>query len=655
MDTPFSSTNYTNELIQNQQARSVADVLRNDPSVRQARGFGNFQELYVVRGFPVYSDDIAYNGLYGMLPRQYIASEFFERVEVFRGANTFLNGVAPGGSGIGGAINLLPKRALNEPLNRITAGAQSGGQGFVAADLARRFGPDQSTGFRLNAVRRDGGTGIDREKQELSALSLGFDWRSRNARISADVGYQDHELRAGRPNVTPSSTLPIPEAPDAKTNFAQSWTRSAERDLFATVRAEVDLADNVTAWTAAGVRRSSESNSLSNPSLVDGFGNSLASRFDNERKDRIATGEVGLRGSFATGPVKHTVSTSASIYSGEERNTYAFSGSTIRTNIYAPFDSLPPPATALIGGNLANPLRVADTRTKSFAVADTLSLAQDTVKITLGVRRQNIEKVGYDYNSGAELSRYEEAKTTPVAAVVWKATPQLSAYASYIEALSPGETAPTLANSLPVTNAGQVFAPYASKQKEIGLKYDGGKLGGSIAYFTTDKPVYIVQNQTFGTYGEQRNQGIELSVFGEPTQGVRLLGGVTFLDAEQRRTAGGRTDGLDAIGVPKTQLNLGAEWDVPGVRGLTLDARVLHTSKQYANVANTQQLPSWNRLDVGARYLVDIGNNRLLTLRGRIDNLFNKSYWASTGGFPGSNYLVLGAPRTFVVSASVDF
>ena len=115
MSTPFSSTNYTNELIQDQQAKSVADVLLNDPSVRQARGFGNFQELYVVRGFPVYSDDVAYNGLYGMLPRQYIASEFFERVEVFRGANSFLNGAAPGGSGIGGAINLLPKRAPNEP------------------------------------------------------------------------------------------------------------------------------------------------------------------------------------------------------------------------------------------------------------------------------------------------------------------------------------------------------------------------------------------------------------------------------------------------------------------------------------------------------------------------------------------------------------
>ena len=41
-DTPFSTTAYTSELIQNQQARSVADVVQNDPSVRVARGYGNF-------------------------------------------------------------------------------------------------------------------------------------------------------------------------------------------------------------------------------------------------------------------------------------------------------------------------------------------------------------------------------------------------------------------------------------------------------------------------------------------------------------------------------------------------------------------------------------------------------------------------------------
>jgi iron complex outermembrane receptor protein len=44
-----------------------------------------------------------------------------------------------------------------------------------------------------------------------------------------------------------------------------------------------------------------------------------------------------------------------------------------------------------------------------------------------------------------------------------------------------------------------------------------------------------------------------------------------------------------------------------------------------------------------------------VTLRARIDNATGKDYWASAGGFPGAGYLVQGAPRTVVVSASVDF
>ena len=95
MDVPFSVTAYTNQLIKDQQAQSVADVLLNDPSIRMARGFGNFQETYFVRGFLLYSDDIAFNGLYGLLPRQYIASDLFERVEVLRGASALPGPASP--------------------------------------------------------------------------------------------------------------------------------------------------------------------------------------------------------------------------------------------------------------------------------------------------------------------------------------------------------------------------------------------------------------------------------------------------------------------------------------------------------------------------------------------------------------------------------
>jgi len=106
--------------------------------------------------------------------------------------------------------------------------------------------------------------------------------------------------------------------------------------------------------------------------------------------------------------------------------------------------------------------------------------------------------------------------------------------------------------------------------------------------------------------------------------------------------------------VPEVQATLGAEWDVPGVPGLALDARVAHTGSSYANDANTLRLPGWTRLDLGARYLTEV-QGRLVTLRLRVDNAANRNYWASAGGYPGAGYLVLGAPRSVSLTASVDF
>jgi iron complex outermembrane receptor protein len=653
MDTPFNGTNYTQALIQDQQARSVGDVVQNDPSVRVARGFGNFQELYVIRGFAVNSDDMAYNGLYGLLPRQFVASELLERVEIFRGANSFINGAAPGGGGIGGSVNLVPKRAPNRPLNQVTLGVESGGQAYGAFDVARRFGDGERAGIRVNAARRDGDTAVDRESRELNVLSVGMDYRGDSYRLSADVGFQEHKLDNARPSVTVGTGLAVPGAPDASHNFAQPWTHSLERDTFGTLRGEVDLAPNVVGWAAFGARNGSEFNALTTTTTTDNNGGLNMGRFDNQRNDRTRTGEVGVRGELRTGVVKHTVSASGSAFEMKSFNAYGLSDfAGWSSNLYRPVDVAAPSPTFFTGGSMAQPLLTHKAILGSYAIADTMALLDDALRVTVGVRRQRIKDYSYDYTSGVQNAGYDQSANTPVAGIVYKPMKNLSLYANYAEALQQGPTASAF--GVVLANQGQVFAPYTSRQKEVGVKYDSGKLGMSAAVFTVSQPLGYVQGNVFGVFGEQRNRGLELSVFGMPMHGLRVLGGLTLLDAEQRRTAGGVNQGKDAIGVPGTQLNLGTEWDVPGVPGLSLNARALYTSKQYADAANTQRLSSWTRLDLGANYLARI-MDRDVTFRARVDNAFDRNYWASAGGYPGAGYLVLAAPRTVTVSASVDF
>jgi iron complex outermembrane recepter protein len=652
MDTPFNATNFTAAFIRDSQASSVADVVQSDPGVRVARGFGNFQELYVVRGFPVYSDDMSYNGLYGLLPRQYVAAEFLERVEVFRGANTFLNGAAPGGSGIGGSFNLVPKRAPDQDVNRLTVGFQNQSQGYGAADFSRRFGADRQFGVRVNAVRRDGEDSVDNENRKLSMASLGADYQGEHARLSIDLGWQDHRIDAPRPSVTPSGAIPDP--PDASRNFAQPWSFTAEHDFFGVARGEYDFSDEAKIWAATGLRKGTEHNILANPT-ADALGNTTSYRFDNYRKDLITTSEIGVRGVFHTGEVGHRVSLSGSIFQLNSKNAYAFSSffPGFASSLYNPVNVPPPAADFFTGGTLFSPLTTNRVKTASLALADMLSFVDGRVLLTLGAREQKLQQYSYDYNTGVQNSGYNKSTVTPVAGLVVKPTKQISVYANYIEGLIQGAVAPTVVGAVPVANAGEVFSPFKSRQEEVGVKYDRGYVGGTLAVFRITEPQAILVGNIYGEDGQQRNQGIELSWYGELLPGLRILGGVTELDAKTTKTQGGLLDGRKVIGVPDTQANLGIDWDVQGVHGLSLNGRVAYTGSQRANLDNTVSIPAWTRLDLGARYGMTLWDH-LFTVRGNIDNVTDKAYWASVGGEPGANYLVMAAPRTFVVSLSVD-
>ncbi|MDP2699823.1 TonB-dependent receptor [Thalassospira sp.] len=113
MDAPVSITSYTSEKIADQQAQTIADVLKNDPSIRTPNSGGGMLDTYQIRGFNVNtgnSGEMAFNGVYGVAPTYRTLSGFAERVEVLKGPAALLAGMAPN-SGVGGVINIVPKRA----------------------------------------------------------------------------------------------------------------------------------------------------------------------------------------------------------------------------------------------------------------------------------------------------------------------------------------------------------------------------------------------------------------------------------------------------------------------------------------------------------------------------------------------------------------
>ncbi|HBO13621.1 MAG TPA: TonB-dependent siderophore receptor [Halieaceae bacterium] len=653
LEAPFSATAYTEALIHGQQAESVGDVLENDPMVRTAKGFGNFQEVYIVRGFPVYSDDLTLNGLYGVLPRQFVAAELLERVEVFRGANAFLNGAAPGGSAVGGTVNLVPKRAPEDGIRRVTLGFTGEDQLDAALDLGQRFGAAREWGVRVNAITREGEGGIENQEADLSVFSIGADYAGDRLRFSADLGYQDNRIDAPRPQVTPFGA--IPAEPDSADNFAQPWTFTAEEQLFGVIRGEWLVSEAVTAWAAVGGRSGEEANVLANPNS-DGAGNLSAYRFDNTREDTVLSTDLGVAAHFDTGSVGHRVVLSASAVDLESKNAYAFSSfvDTFASNLYNPVVVAPPVPDFFTGGDLGDPLTTEEVENRSVAIADTLSFADGTVLLTAGLRYQEVETRSFDFNSGIELSGYDSDAVTPAAGIVWRVDEGLSLYGNYAESLQPGEIAPASSGGTPVLNAGEVLDPYRGEQWELGVKVDRERFGFTAGVFTFTRPYAIVVDQVFTDAGEQLNSGAELSVFGEPSEGLRLVGGLTWLDAELEETAGGLNEGNRPIGIPEWQASLNAEWDVPGLRGVTVEGRAVYNGEQYVDEANSRELNAWTRIDLGLRYTLRVAD-RPLDLAARLQNATGEDYWASTGGFPGANYLILGAPRTLFLSAAYSF
>ncbi|MHA4979220.1 TonB-dependent receptor [Pseudomonas extremorientalis] len=661
MDVPFSMSSYTEKLIRDRQAETIGDVLLNDSSVRQASGYANQAQTFMIRGLPLAGDDMSFNGLYGILPRQIMSTDALERVEVFKGPNAFINGVTPTGSGIGGGVNLQPKRADDLPLRRFSTDISSDGRVGEHLDIGQRFGEDNQFGARVNLSQREGDTGIDDENQRSKLFTVGLDYRGDALRLSSDFVYQKQRINGGRNSVFLGTATHVPDAPSADTNYAPSWSSTSLEDTLGMLRAEYDLNDNWTAYAAGGAKHTREMGRYSSVTLTDNSGNALASRstIAHEEDNRSLMG--GLNGSFQSGPVSHRLNFGLAGIWTQARNAYVFNASSTatRTNIYDPVTGAPPTLNNprnTPGTDFSDPTITGKTFVRSAAVSDTLGFFDDRLLVTLGARRQQMVVQAYNYMSGTRTSNYDESITTPVYGLVFKPWQHVSFYANRIEGLAQGPTSPVNSGNRTIIGGGQAFAPARSRQIEAGVKVDMGTYGATLGVYRIEQPgagyVQVIDATTarYVREGQQINKGVELNVFGEPLSGLRLLGGVTVMKTELKDTQNGANDGNRAIGVPSFQLNADVEWDVPGLQGVTLNGRWLRTGGQYADAANNLSLPTWNRFDVGARYNFKVAK-RDVTLGATMENVANTKYWESAQG----GFLSQGDPRVAKLSATVDF
>jgi iron complex outermembrane receptor protein len=651
MDTPFNVSSYTSALIENQQARTLQDVLENDPSVRVTTSAGHMRENFRIRGFSVNGSELALNGMYGLAPDGHVPVEFLERVEVLKGPGALLNGMAPFGA-IGGSINLVTKHAGDEPITRITGDYTSHTQFGAHADVSRRFGDHGQFGVRYNGVYRGGETALDGQQKERGLNALGLDFREERFRLSLDAYHSLENFRNGSAMLVSFSGAGVAAAPNSSTNlFPGSNSRYENGAVLG--RGELDITENITVFGGIGFS-SNDYGGFTNGTQAQNanpLGRYTWSIVNLRGYQNSLSSQGGVRGQFDTGPLHHqlVVSASSLAFTGGSRN--GRSGN-YTSSIYAPV--VPP-----IAADPGDPTQTSQTHLASFAVADTISAFDERIQFTGGVRSQRVQTKNINPTTGTvalvggalnqwAFNQYDRHALSPAFALIVKPwDKRLSLYANYIEGLTQGDRV----TDATAANYNQIFPPFKSEQIETGAKLDLGNIANTISFFEITRPTLIRTGNTYNADGRQRNQGIEWNLFGEPVEGVRVTGGVAYTIGVLTRTANGQLDGKNAFGIPRWQVNLYGEWDVPYLAGLTAEGRVVYTSAQYLDSKNLYRIPEWARFDAGLRYATRVFGAGV-TFRANVTNLFDHSYWS--GAF-SDGFATISAPRTVLLSATVDF
>ncbi len=641
MDAPFSVSSYTSTLIKDQQAVTVGDLLERDSSVRSTGQTGGIVDSFFIRGFPVGEGnlgELAFDGVYGVASNYRVFTEYAERIELVKGPGALLYGMSPN-SGVGGVINVVPKRSLDEDLTRFTTSYALNTQLGGHLDVSRRFGEERRFGVRVNGSVQQGDTAIDKQSREVGIGAIALDYQGERLRTTLDLINQKESFDAASRPFLIASGVEIPSAANGRTSVSQEWGWSETRDKSALLGGEYDLNDNLTVFAHAGGGKSDVARmSDQTPTIINEAGDTSSIPGYYKFEVQRYTVDAGARLRFDTGPISHSTALQVTRYR-DNLSRGIISGPAILSNIYHPIDR-PKPAIAK-----PDTPKVSESELSGVALADTLSVLDERLQVTLGVRQQNIKSDNYNA-AGFVTTSYDKSKSTPLFGVVAKPWDHVSFYYNYVEGLSKGDIAPSAA-----ANAGEIFSPYVSRQQEVGVKFDYGRFMSTIALFQLEKPSGELASGVFSVNGEQRNRGVELNMAGEIATGTRLIGGVTLLDGELTRTGVAANRGNKPVGVPEVQANLWAEWDVPQIEGLTLTSGAIYTDSQYVNQANTQQLDAWTRFDVGARYATRIAE-RPTTFRATVQNVFDHEYWSGVASYGAFSQ---GAPRTLLLSATVDF
>ncbi|HUD14757.1 MAG TPA: TonB-dependent siderophore receptor [Terracidiphilus sp.] len=699
-DAPLSATVVTRDLLNDQVARLLSDVVKNDASVGDDYVPVGYYGDYQIRGFPIdLATGLEINGM-TIAGEQDVPLENKERVELLKG----IAGVESGVASAGGLIDYVTKRPA--AVGAVDMATDHRGTAYGALDLGRFFGSRKQVGARINIAGERIASYMNDTNGWRAVGAGAADWKlNPQAILKGDFEYQHKVERDGSGyQLLGGTTVPdITKIYPSTMLGDQPWGSPDTYDTFNTdARLDYKLPGNWLAFAAA-----SYSHSLIQDNVIYAYGSSFDANgnvncpnapnapayffcpdgtygiydYRDPGELRIdGEAEALITGHIKTGAIEHDLAGGGEIFlrsvqqpgappanapsTVQDGAVYAYIGS---ENIYRPLAPIP----------IESPLESAgprtlweDNRQSSAIVQDRIHLP-GRIQLLAGGREDSLRDNNYSLTATSPSTPptiTDKLLWLPQYAVTFNPVESLTLYSNYGVMLSLGPQGPWW-----VDNANQFLAPFMTRQAEIGAKYEPGRrILFTTAFFHMRAPFLypkVIQapdsfcttsefsgpgTLCFESEGREIHDGIELNAEGKAANWLRLTASAAAMRALSSGTGTPSFDNKQVLNVPHLHTNLFADLTLPHVRGLHLMPGWSYTGRKEATRDDAVSVPGYNLFSLGARYTPGSEQGRV-TFRLYADNIADKRYWSDTGASYGDTFVWLGAPTTVRLSAHYTF
>jgi iron complex outermembrane receptor protein len=696
-ETPLSATVVTRDLLNDQAARLLSDVVKNDASIGEDYAPVGYYGDFEIRGFPIdLATGLEIDGM-TIAGEQDVPLENKERVEFLKG----IAGVESGVASAGGLINYVTKRPA--AVKAIDLATDHRGSSFGAVDLGGLLGSQKQVGVRSNLAGEKIESYVNDANGWRAMGSAAADWKlNPKSILRGDFEYQHKVERSvcGYQLLGGTTVPDLSQVHPSTMLGEQSWAPPNVFDAInANARVDYDLSSAWRAFAAA-----SYSHSLINDNVVYAYGCSYETLcqgnggtapdyffapdggydiydYRDPGELRIdGQAEALLMGHIKSGPISQDVTGGFELFrrsvqqpgappanapsTVQDGAVYTYVGS---ENIFQPIVAFPMESPEQTAG----PRTLWEDNHQAAAVIQDRIHLPGHIQLLAGGRYDSLRDHNYSLTAtspGTAPILTDKPIWLPQYAATFNPAGSLTLYGNYGVLLSLGPQGPWW-----VDNANLFLSSFLTRQAEIGAKYEpGARILLTTAFYRMRAPFFypkvIQAPDTFCTAnefngpgdlcfeeeGRETHDGIEVNAEGKAANWLRLTASASAIRAISDDTGTPAFDNKQVLNVPHLRTAVFADIALKRAHGLHLMPGWDYTGRKEATRDDLVSVPGYNLFNLGARYTPG-GEQGRVTLRLYADNIADKRYWKDTGASYGDTFIHLGAPTTVRLSAHYTF